>query len=53
MYQTFSIVNLSTIIPFFDFPTVEKIFVDSIKNNFLTMKVDYRKSAIFFGSKVS
>ncbi|XP_073037677.1 eukaryotic translation initiation factor 3 subunit A-like isoform X1 [Primulina eburnea] len=51
LYQTISIDNLSTIIPFFDFSTLEKISVDSIKYNFLTMIVDYRKSAIFFGSK--
>ncbi|XP_073150120.1 eukaryotic translation initiation factor 3 subunit A-like [Henckelia pumila] len=51
VYQTISIDNLSKIIPFFDFSTVEKISVDSIKKNYLTMKVDYRKDAISFGSK--
>ncbi|KZV43199.1 eukaryotic translation initiation factor 3 subunit A [Dorcoceras hygrometricum] len=49
VYQTISIESLSTIIPFIDFSTVEKISVDSIKNKFLTLKMDYRKGAIFFG----
>lgn len=52
VYQTMNIDNLSGIIPFFDFPIVEKISVDAVKNNFLAMKVDYRKGAIFFGKKV-
>ncbi|XP_042057153.1 eukaryotic translation initiation factor 3 subunit A-like [Salvia splendens] len=51
VYQTITIENLSNIIPFFDFPMVEKISVDAVKNNFLSMKVNYRKGAIFFGSK--
>ncbi|KAL8529031.1 hypothetical protein ACS0TY_006483 [Phlomoides rotata] len=51
VYQTMSIDNLSRIIPFFDFPIVEKISVDAVKNNFLAMKLDYRQSAIFFGNK--
>ncbi|KZV35050.1 eukaryotic translation initiation factor 3 subunit A-like [Dorcoceras hygrometricum] len=51
VYQTMNIDNLSVIIPFFDFSVVEKISVDAVKNNFLEMKVDYRKSAIFFGHK--
>ncbi|KAL8045531.1 hypothetical protein ABFX02_08G120300 [Erythranthe guttata] len=51
VYQTMNIDNLSRIIPFFDFPTVEKISVDAVKNNFLAMKVDYKKGAVFFGNK--
>ncbi|GER56979.1 eukaryotic translation initiation factor 3subunit A [Striga asiatica] len=51
VYQSMNIGNLSRMIPFFDFPTVEKISVDAVKNNFLAMKVDYRKGAIFFGNK--
>ncbi|KAL0405093.1 UNVERIFIED_CONTAM: Eukaryotic translation initiation factor 3 subunit A [Sesamum latifolium] len=51
VYQTMNIENLSKIIPFFDFSIVEKISVDAVKNNFLAMKVDYRKGAIFFGNK--
>ncbi|KAK6145005.1 hypothetical protein DH2020_021825 [Rehmannia glutinosa] len=51
VYQTMNIDSLSRIIPFFDFPIVEKISVDAVKNNFLAMKMDYRKGAIFFGNK--
>ncbi|KAL3652093.1 Eukaryotic translation initiation factor 3 subunit A [Castilleja foliolosa] len=51
VYQTINIDSLSKIIPFFDFPIVEKISVDAVKSNFLAMKVDYRKGAIFFGNK--
>ncbi|KAL1550319.1 Eukaryotic translation initiation factor 3 subunit A [Salvia divinorum] len=51
VYQTMTIDNLSKIIPFFDFPVVEKISVDAVKNNFLSMKVNYSKSAIFFDNK--
>ncbi|KAL3814370.1 hypothetical protein ACJIZ3_015638 [Penstemon smallii] len=51
VYQTINIDTVSRIIPFFDFPTVEKISVDAVKNNFLSMKVDYRRSAIVFGNK--
>ncbi|KAL7102540.1 hypothetical protein ACP275_08G126300 [Erythranthe tilingii] len=51
VYQTMNIDNLSRIIPFFDFPTVEKISVDAVKNNFLAMKVDYKKGAVFFVNK--
>ncbi|KAL7109650.1 hypothetical protein ACP275_06G187300 [Erythranthe tilingii] len=51
VYQTINIVNLSKIIPFFDFPNVEKISVEAVKNNYLAMKVDYRKGAVLFGNK--
>ncbi|KAL3624614.1 Eukaryotic translation initiation factor 3 subunit A [Castilleja foliolosa] len=51
VYQSMNIGNLSRIIPFFDFPTVEKISADAVKKNFLAMKVDYRKGAVFFGKK--
>ncbi|KAL3615348.1 Eukaryotic translation initiation factor 3 subunit A [Castilleja foliolosa] len=51
VYQSMNIDNVSKIIPFFDFPTVEKISADAVKNNFLAMKVDYRKGAVFFGKK--
>ncbi|PIN18403.1 Translation initiation factor 3, subunit a (eIF-3a) [Handroanthus impetiginosus] len=51
VYQTMSIDNLTRMIPFFDFSMVEKISVDAVKNNFLAMKVDYRKGAIFFDNK--
>ncbi|XP_051131367.1 eukaryotic translation initiation factor 3 subunit A [Andrographis paniculata] len=51
VYQSMKIDNLSQVIPFFDFSTVEKIFMDAVKNNFLAMKLDYRKGALFFGTK--
>lgn len=53
VYQTMNIDNLSKLIPFFDFSVVEKISVDAVKNNFLSLKIDYSKGAIFFGDKVS
>lgn len=53
VYQTMTIDNLSRMIPFFDFPIVEKISVDAVKNHFLAMKVDYRNGAILFGNKVA
>lgn len=48
VYQTINIDVLSRIIPFFGFPTVEKISADAVKNKFLTMKLDHIKSAVFF-----
>ncbi|CAI9762036.1 unnamed protein product [Fraxinus pennsylvanica] len=51
VYQTMNIANLSKTIPFFDFSVVEKISVDAVKHNFLAMKVDYVKDAVFFGNK--
>lgn len=53
VYQTMNIDNLSKTIPFFDFSVVEKISVDAVKHNFLAMKVDYVKDAVFFGNKVT
>ncbi|XP_022869549.1 eukaryotic translation initiation factor 3 subunit A isoform X3 [Olea europaea var. sylvestris] len=51
VYQTMNIDNLSRIIPFFDFSIVEKISVDAVKHNFLTMKMNYMKGSIIFGNK--
>ncbi|CAI9760741.1 unnamed protein product [Fraxinus pennsylvanica] len=51
VYQTMNIDNLSRIIPFFDFSMVEKISVDAVKHNFLTMKMNYMKGSIIFGNK--
>ncbi|KAL2485245.1 Eukaryotic translation initiation factor 3 subunit A [Abeliophyllum distichum] len=51
VYHTMNIDNLSKTIPFFDFSVVEKISVDAVKHNFLAMKVDYMKGAVFFGNK--
>ncbi|KAL2502889.1 Eukaryotic translation initiation factor 3 subunit A [Forsythia ovata] len=51
VYQTMNIDNLSRIIPFFDFSIVEKISVDAVKHNFLTMKMNYKRGSIIFGNK--
>jgi hypothetical protein len=53
VYQTLKIENLSQMIPFFDFPVVEKISVDAVKHNFIAMKVDHMKGVILFGNLVS
>ncbi|XP_042478901.1 eukaryotic translation initiation factor 3 subunit A-like [Macadamia integrifolia] len=50
VYQTMKIEVLSRMIPFFDFSIVEKISVDAVKYNFITMKVDHKKGAIVFGN---
>lgn len=50
VYQTLKIENLSQMIPFFDFPVVEKISVDAVKHNFIAMKVDHMKGVILFGN---
>lgn len=52
-YQTMNIDNLSRIIPFLDFSIVEKISVDAVKHNYLTMKMNYMKGSIIFGNNVS
>lgn len=53
MYQTLKIESLSQMIPFFDFPVVEKISVDAVKHNFIAMKVDHIKGVVLFGNLVS
>ncbi|KAL9248868.1 Eukaryotic translation initiation factor 3 subunit A-like protein [Drosera capensis] len=50
VYQTITIESLSRMIPFFDFSVVEKISVDAVKHNFITMKVDHMNGAVLFGS---
>lgn len=40
-------------VPFFDFPAVEKLSVDAVKHNFVAMKVDHTKGAVIFSSLVS
>ncbi|KAM7531830.1 hypothetical protein LguiB_035240 [Lonicera macranthoides] len=51
VYQTMKIETLSRMIPFFDFPVVEKISVDAVKCNFIAMKIDHMKGAVFFGNR--
>lgn len=52
MYQTIQIGNLSKMIPFFDFAAIEKIAVDAVRHNFVAVKVDHMKHAVFFGKQV-
>ncbi|XP_042520473.1 eukaryotic translation initiation factor 3 subunit A-like [Macadamia integrifolia] len=49
VYQTMKTEVLSRMIPFFDSSVVEKISVDAVKYNFISMKVDHRKGAVVFG----
>ncbi|CAH1441890.1 unnamed protein product [Lactuca virosa] len=51
VYQVMKIETLTGMIPFFDFSVVEKISVDAVKHNFISMKVDHRKGAVLFGSQ--
>ncbi|OAY43998.1 eukaryotic translation initiation factor 3 subunit A [Manihot esculenta] len=48
VYQMMKIESLSQMIPFFDFSVVEKISVDAVKHNFISMKVDHMKNVILF-----
>ncbi|KAG1365341.1 Eukaryotic translation initiation factor 3 subunit A [Cocos nucifera] len=50
VYQSMKIEMLSKMIPFFDFSVVEKISVDAVKYNFVTMKVDHLKDSVLFGN---
>ncbi|KAL9667514.1 hypothetical protein QQ045_001875 [Rhodiola kirilowii] len=51
VYQTMKIQSLSKMIPFFGFSTVEKIFVEAMRQNFLSLKIDHVKGVVFFGSQ--
>ncbi|XP_064998794.1 eukaryotic translation initiation factor 3 subunit A-like [Musa acuminata AAA Group] len=50
VYQSIKIETLSKMVPFFDFSLVEKISVDAVKYNFLSMKVDHLKGVVLFGN---
>lgn len=52
VYQTMKIETLSGMIPFSEFAVVEKIAVDAVKNNFISIRIDHMKAAVFFGSQV-
>lgn len=52
VYQTMKIETLSRMIPFSEFAVVEKIAVDAVKNNFISIRIDHMKGAVFFGSQV-
>uniref|UniRef100_A0A7N0TGA0 Eukaryotic translation initiation factor 3 subunit A n=1 Tax=Kalanchoe fedtschenkoi TaxID=63787 RepID=A0A7N0TGA0_KALFE len=51
VYQTMKIQSLSKMIPFFDFSVVEKIFVDAVRQNFISLKVDHMKGVVMFGNQ--
>lgn len=53
MYQAMKIDSLCKMIPFFEFSLLEKISMDAVKYNFLSMKIDHIKGAVVFGSLVS
>ena len=48
VYQSRTIERLSQMISFFGFSVVEKISVDAVKHEFLTMKVDHMNGAVSF-----
>ncbi|KAI4349281.1 hypothetical protein L6164_009890 [Bauhinia variegata] len=49
VYQTMKIETLFGMIPFFkDFSLVEKISVDAVKHNFVSMKVDHMRNVVIF-----
>ncbi|XP_042381285.1 eukaryotic translation initiation factor 3 subunit A-like [Zingiber officinale] len=50
VYQSIKIESLLKMIPFYDFSLIEKISVDSVKYNFLAMKVDHLKGTFHFGN---
>ncbi|KAI7729715.1 hypothetical protein M8C21_020920 [Ambrosia artemisiifolia] len=52
VYQTMKVEMLSKMVPFFDFPAVERISVDAVKHNFIAMKIDHMKGAVIFGNLV-
>ncbi|KAG9453870.1 hypothetical protein H6P81_006774 [Aristolochia fimbriata] len=48
VYQTMKIEVLSGMIPFCTISVVEKVAVEAVKRNFITMKVDHMKGAVLF-----
>ncbi len=52
VYQTMRISNLTHMISFFDFSTVEMVAVDAVKYNFVQVKIDHLKGVVSFGSQV-
>ncbi|RAL50639.1 hypothetical protein DM860_015786 [Cuscuta australis] len=51
VYHTIQIENLSRMVPFFDFTAVEKISVDAVKLNFVAIKIDHMRGAVYFGKQ--
>ena len=52
VYQTMKITSLSKMIPFYDFPVVEKLSVDVLMYNFLQLNIDHSKGIVQFGFQV-
>ncbi|CAA6658654.1 unnamed protein product [Spirodela intermedia] len=50
VYQTMKIEMISKMIPFFDFLAIEKIAVDAVKYDFVSMKVDHLNGAVHFNN---
>uniref|UniRef100_A0A1D1YN33 Eukaryotic translation initiation factor 3 subunit A n=1 Tax=Anthurium amnicola TaxID=1678845 RepID=A0A1D1YN33_9ARAE len=50
VYQTMKIETLSKMIPFFDFSVIEKIAVDAVRYEFVSMKVNHMKGAVHFSN---
>lgn len=53
VYSTIKISELTRMVTFFDFSTVEKLIVEAVKYNYVQMKVDHLKEVIKFGSQVN
>ncbi|KAL3515996.1 hypothetical protein ACH5RR_022898 [Cinchona calisaya] len=50
VYQAMKIDSLCKMVPFFEFSFLEKISMDAVKYNFLSLKIDHIKGAVVFGS---
>jgi translation initiation factor 3 subunit A len=53
VYSTIKISELTRMVTFFDFSTVEKLIVEAVKYNYVQMKVDHLKEVVNFGSQVN
>ncbi|KAH7854612.1 hypothetical protein Vadar_015938 [Vaccinium darrowii] len=52
VYHIMKIESLASMIPFFDFSTLEKTSVNAVKNGFIAMKVDHMKGVVLFGNSL-
>lgn len=52
VYSTIKISELTRMVTFFDFSTVEKLIVEAVKYNYVQIKVDHLKEVVNFGSQV-
>ncbi len=53
VYSTMKISELTRMVSFFDFSTVEKLIVEAVKYNYVQMKVDHLREVVSFGSQVN